>query len=70
MLMKCKLLIFNINFHKLNTNYSRILFLEIRESFMAIRVQEKNWNFFLKNVCGIEKSCTFAPQFASGNLER
>ena len=24
-------------------------------------------NFFLKNACAIEKSCTFAAQFASGN---
>ena len=45
MLMKCKLLIFNINIHKLNTNYSGILFLEIRGSLMEIRVEEKNWDF-------------------------
>ena len=51
MLMKCKLLIFNINFHKLNTNYSGILFLEIHESLMEIRVEEKK----LKFVCGMNE---------------
>ena len=44
--MKCKLLIFNTNFHKLNTNYSGILFLEIRETLMEIRVQEKKLENF------------------------
>ena len=27
-------------------------------------------NFFLKNACAIEKSCTFAAQFASGNPKK
>ena len=65
--MKCKLLIFNTNLHKLNSNYSGILFLEIRGTLMEIRVQEKNWKIFLENTCGIEKSCTFAPRNKSGN---
>ena len=45
--MKCKLLIFNINIHKLDTNYSGIFFLEIRGTLIEIRVEEKYWDFVL-----------------------
>ena len=57
MLMKCKLLIFNINIHKLDTNYSGILFLEIRGTLMEIRVEEKLGFRFGQNECLCNANC-------------
>ena len=56
--MKCKLLIFNINSQKLDTNYSGILFLEIRGTLMEIRVEEKKLGIrFGQNECLCNVSC-------------
>ena len=51
MLFGGKLLIYNMNCHKLNTNYQEIGFLDIREALMGIRVQEKtNCNLLIYNI--------------------
>ena len=38
--------LFNTNYHELNTNVQKLLFMAIREPFMAIRVENK-YNFIL-----------------------
>ena len=66
--MKCKLLIYNINFHKLNTNYSGILFLEIRGSLMEIRVEEKKLEIFFSKMFAELKKVVLLPRNSQAEI--